>query len=801
MPSFLALPDGSRVGGRQAWEAHRASLRTILQRFSVGTLPPAPQAVQITELRRETLREGRLLYRLVRLTFGPAAVGSLEVGLLQPVSNDPVPFVITPSGTPPGGTVLPLLPKGHTQGKGLNVLLPVIPPATAAPSPGKPVQLRTLAERLQEFDVPLSRGYGVAFFNHQDCGEDTTLRSPDGSWAYRHTRFPSLYPECDWGLLGVWAWGMSRVADVLVADPSVRKDALIVTGVSRLGKAALVAAAFDDRLMAAPVVSGGGGLGAWRASGQGRGGREGLAEMMNKYPNWFAPDLRSFWGNVDRLPFDQHWLVALCAPRPFIALEGIDDPVSLPNAVRLTLRSSLPAYALYGATDRVGLHVARHGHTFDEQDWSAMLDFADQKLLGRPSTRELGVESAPAALAYPESSFDVSLYGATGNGLSKDTAAFQRALDTCAVSGGGEVFVPQGRYLIGSIQLGNRTTLRLAPGAVLVGSGDPADYPTIDVRWEGRTQPGRRALIHAENVERIAIVGPGRIRGNAEVAASQNPRGSVVLEAMNCAGVTWDGFTVLQAGNWATHPTHCTDVLIRNLTIRGRRDGIDIDSCSRVRIENCDIDTGDDCISLKSGRGLNGARLMRPTEDVEISGCLLRGTHWACIGIGSETSGGIRRIRIRDTVFADSATHALYIKSRVGRAASIEDIVVEDCEVRAGNFLRFNLSSAGNKNTADDPMPGALGLVSARNFRFTKLRLACKTLVEATQIPDEAPLRHVELRDITGTCTQGMFWRNVRGLHLSNVNLACATGPLLSTESCTGTGLDSAAPLPSNAKK
>src|SRR5262249_27258712 len=162
---------------------------------------------------------------------------------------------------------------------------------------------------------------------------------------------------------------------------------------------------------------------------------------------------------------------------------------------------------------------------------------------------------------------------------------------TCSAHGGGEVLVPAGKYLIGSVRLGNRTILRLEPDSVIIGSGDAADYPTMNVRWEGRWQPGRCALIYSTNADHIGIVGPGRIEGNRAMAAPQNPRGAVVLEPINCNEVHWEGFTVTQGGNWATHPTYCTDVLITNLNILGDRDGIDVDSCRNVRIESCNIDT------------------------------------------------------------------------------------------------------------------------------------------------------------------------------------------------------------------
>jgi len=367
--------------------------------------------------------------------------------------------------------------------------------------------------------------------------------------------------------------------------------------------------------------------------------------------------------------------------------------------------------------------------------------------------------------------FNVRDYGALGDGTNKDTVAFQNALDACAVAGGGTVLVPAGRYLIGSVQLGNRTLLRLARDTVLTGSPDPADYPLLDVRWEGRWQPGRRALIYAANVSHTGILGPGRIEGNPAVAAPQNPRGAVVLEPISCDDVRWEGFTATQGGNWAAHPTYCSDVLIKNVTINGARDGIDIDSCRHVRIEDCNLDTGDDCISLKSGRGRDGARLGLPAEDVRITGCTLLCRHFACLGIGSETSGGIRNVTISHCRMT-SRTFGVYIKTRIGRAGVIENITGTGLDILGGGFLRVNLISSGNTNTADDPVPGLAGVPQGRNFRFTNVRVACTTLADVSQISAEKPLDGLVLKNITGTCTQGITLRHVnhavlRGLHVT----------------------------------
>ncbi len=405
---------------------------------------------------------------------------------------------------------------------------------------------------------------------------------------------------------------------------------------------------------------------------------------------------------------------------------------------------------------------------------------------------------APAPATQPLS-VSVKSTGATADGATKDTAAFQKALDTVAVSGGGEVFVPAGRYLIGSIQLGNRTTLRLDKDAILVGSPDPADYPTLDIRWEGRWQPGRRALIYAANVDHTAILGPpdasARIEGNPAMAAPQNPRGSVVLEPINCTDIRWENFTVTQGGNWATHPTYCTDVAIKNLTITGNRDGIDVDSCKNVSIDACTITTGDDSISLKSGRGLNGARIGKPTENVTITNCTLTDRTFACIGIGSETSAGIRNIKIEHCKMAAPRSAAIYLKTRVGRAGFNDDITVDDLDVTAGSLLRVNLVSGGNTNTADDPVEGPLGIPSAKNLRLSNVRLTnAPSIADVAQVNPEKPFDTLSLSNISGTAQKGITLVNVQNAQLKNITVTGVAGPLLSTLNTTGAGLENAVP-------
>jgi polygalacturonase len=393
------------------------------------------------------------------------------------------------------------------------------------------------------------------------------------------------------------------------------------------------------------------------------------------------------------------------------------------------------------------------------------------------------------AKAGTRTTFNVRDFGAVGDGTTKDTVAFQKALDACAVGGGGDVLVPAGKYLIGSVQMGRETILRLETNSVIIGSADASDYPTLDIRWEGRWQPGRRALIYAANVDHTGIIGPGRIEGNRAMAAPQNPRGAVVLEPISCNDVRWEGFTVTQGGNWATHPTYCTGVVIKNVNITGDRDGIDIDSCKNVRIEGCEIDTGDDCISLKSGRGLNGARIGKPTEDVLISNCTLHGRRFAGLGIGSETSGGIRNVKMEHCKM-DCRTFGVYIKTRIGRAGAIENIFGNDLDILGGGFLKINLVSAGNLNTSDDPVEGDAGIPLGRNYSFSNIRVTnCPRLVDAKDISPQKPLAGFSLANVTGTCTNGIALANITGANLKNIHVTGFQGPLVTQTNVQGSGL------------
>lgn len=173
-----------------------------------------------------------------------------------------------------------------------------------------------------------------------------------------------------------------------------------------------------------------------------------------------------------------------------------------------------------------------------------------------------------AAFAAGDAAFNVLDFGATGDGVTRDTAAIQKALDACAAAGGGTVLVPDGIYLTGSIVIGADTKFELAARASLVGSSDLADYPLLQVRWEGEFRDGHRALISASNAPNVVITGGGSIFGPPiSLSHLRNPRGPVLIELTGCTNALLANFTTQYEQLWSIHLLFCKDFTARNLTI------------------------------------------------------------------------------------------------------------------------------------------------------------------------------------------------------------------------------------------
>ncbi len=411
MPDVLTMNDGTKVKTPQQWAKRREEMRKILEYYAVGQAPPAPDNLKATVVSTQEVGEGRFKYRLIHLSFGPGEACTLDFGLWTPEAGPPVGVVICQNGPPPGATILPRMPQGVNQGRGQDVLsaslapLPKEPPVPTDATAGGPPRGGAGRGRDPESALNnpvINHGYAYVTYNSGDCAEDTTARMPDGTFAFRTTRFIRAYPNYDWGVLRAWAWGASRIIDYLVTDPAIDKTKIAITGVSRNGKSALIAGAFDDRItITAPVASSGGGTPAFRFSGFEHGGNEGLSEMVRKYPNWFAPHLHEFFHQAEKLPFDNHWYLALCAPRGVIALEGTSDQNVNKHGVRQSFLAAQPAFELLGVKDRLGVNWADRPHGLVQGDWDALFAFADKVWNNKPVARQFD-EFPEAALQAPQ---------------------------------------------------------------------------------------------------------------------------------------------------------------------------------------------------------------------------------------------------------------------------------------------------------------------------------------------------------------------------------------------------------------
>ena len=341
------------------------------------------------------------------------------------------------------------------------------------------------------------------------------------------------------------------------------------------------------------------------------------------------------------------------------------------------------------------------------------------------------------------SPFDVTGFGAKGDGVAKDTGAIQTAIDAAGKSGG-TVYLPPGNYLSGTLHLRSLVSLYLSPGATLLASPDAGDfdpYEKLDYQTDSdiETTYFRSALLLGENVHGISVGGHGIIDGNRPKRGGPKP-----IALKRCRQVQIRDITLKNAPNYTISMLGCDYVDIEGVTIfNGYADGIDPDCSHNVRIANCYIETWDDCICPKTSYAL-GER--RSTENVTVTNCVLT-TASDALKLGTESSGDFKNIAFTNcTVFAQAdkwkknPTSGIAIESVDG--ANVDRVVVSNIAMEgvvAPIFIRL-----GNRGRAQTvPTPGTLANVSVSNIVATGAKLACSI----TGIPGH-PVKHVTLSHI-----------------------------------------------------
>jgi hypothetical protein len=341
LPDPFAFADGTRVRTKADWARRREELKGLFQDYMYGHLPPKPEKMTITRGEVVVDKENNVALQdlKVKLEHGGKSL-TLPVRLAWPAdAKKAVPVLIRSTfGRAAGG----------------------------APS-GRP------------FTTFTKRGYGVAEFSFVDVAADNKARA-------RSAGVYQLYGDkIDCGALMAWAWGVHRMIDVIETVDKLDAKKVMVTGHSRYGKAALIAGAFDERIaLTVPSHSGCAGTAPYRFI-YGKG--EQLHNIVGSFPHWFHPNFNQFVGKVERLPVDQHQLLALVAPRALLQTEGTKDAWSNPEGTQLTHLAAKKVYEFLKAGDKISVRFRPVGHIPSNED---LLDYADYVFFKKPLSEEFG---------------------------------------------------------------------------------------------------------------------------------------------------------------------------------------------------------------------------------------------------------------------------------------------------------------------------------------------------------------------------------------------------------------------------
>lgn len=386
---------------------------------------------------------------------------------------------------------------------------------------------------------------------------------------------------------------------------------------------------------------------------------------------------------------------------------------------------------------------------------------------------------------------EVTAYGAIGDGITDNTRALQQAIDACEAKD--TVKIPAGCFVSGAIFLKSDMTLELAEGATLLGSSDLQKYPVMRYRFEGWETECYASLINTKegSQSNIAIVGKGTINASGrelfhkEMAENKGKRGRAVC-LRNTKGIQIKDVTIRQSPAWCLHLIYCEDILIEGVSVHTKYDeegklyadifngdGIDIDSCKNVVIKDSLIASQDDCIAIKSGKDEEGRRVGIPTENVEITNCTLK--YGFGVAMGSEMSGGIRKVSVRDCCFEDTYSFAS-IKAPRGRGGIVEDIHYanithynhskehQDCKWFRGS-LYVDMFYSVEEYDAAKAEPVNEGTPIFRNLTFENI--TTETIagngIYLCGLP-ESPIENITLRNVQATAQNGILVHNVHNL-------------------------------------
>jgi len=356
---------------------------------------------------------------------------------------------------------------------------------------------------------------------------------------------------------------------------------------------------------------------------------------------------------------------------------------------------------------------------------------------------------------FPDRNFDITTFGAVGDGQTDCTKAFANAIAACNESGGGHVVVPSGTFLTGPIHLKSHVDLHVTKeGTVLFTTNVEAYLPVVFTRYECTEVMNYSPLIYALDQHDIAITGEGTLNsqatngvwhswksradstnlvqmGNNDVPVAKRIFGDghflrpYFIQPTRCQNVLIQGVKILGSPMWVISPLYCKNVTIEGVTVEAtgpNTDGCDPDSSSDVLIKDCNFSDGDDCIAIKSGRDRDGHRVNIPSRNLVIQNCHFKAGHGG-VSCGSETSGGIENVYAENCSFdSPNLDMAIRLKTNPARGGYIRNVFVRSCEVKtATNGIHLTLRYTAGGSAREGQYIPEMKCIDVRNCHFANL--------------------------------------------------------------------------------
>jgi polygalacturonase len=452
----------------------------------------------------------------------------------------------------------------------------------------------------------------------------------------------------------------------------------------------------------------------------------------------------------------------------------------------------------------------------------------------------------------PKNTVNIKDFGAVNGGYILNTKAFADAIEAVSKKGGGKIVIPPGVWLTGPIILKSNIELHAETGALIKFSTDKSLYPIIETSFEGLNTWRCISPIYGKNLENIAFTGNGVWDGSGEVwrqvkkskltesqwkkvvasggvlndkkeswypsetfmkasvGADQNVRldlktkeefeaihdflRPVMVSIQNSKRVLFDGPVFQNSPAWNIHPLMVEDLIVRNVTVRNpwysqNGDGLDVESCKNVVIENSSFDVGDDAICIKSGKDKDGRDRGVPCENIIVKNNIVYHGHGG-VTVGSEMSGGVKNLHVSNCTFMGTDV-GLRFKSTRGRGGVVENIFISDIFMTdiPSQAISFDLYyggksiaetlAEGSSKVANKPMPVNEETPQFKNISIKNITISGAYQAVFLQGLPEMNLENIEISNLTAKAENGFSIIDANGIKISNAKLDIAKPTVL----------------------